>query len=61
MSSGRQLRPPDPTPEEIARICAEIREGWDARKWEAQQRHEESVWNPMLVKSPHLNPGGPSD
>jgi hypothetical protein len=26
-------RVPDPSPEEIAAMCAEIREGWDEHRW----------------------------
>ena len=52
MPTGRHVRPPDPTPEEIARICAEIREEWSERKWQLQTTAKERHWDPLYCKEP---------
>jgi hypothetical protein len=37
-----------PTPEEIAKACAEIREGWSKQRWKNQHGHS-SPWHPPVV------------
>ena len=41
-----------PTPEEILKVCEEIREGWSADKWAAQSRIVD--WQLPLAKNPGL-------
>ena len=38
----------EPTPEEIAEICAEIRKGWSAERWKRQDDRVE--WEIPLMK-----------
>lgn len=44
----------NPTPEEIARVCAEIREEWSERRWETQRTTQEREWLPMVAKEPQV-------
>ncbi len=56
MSTGRNVkRPPEPTPEEIALRAAEIRAGWDEKKWELQRTARERHWLPLNVQDPVLD------
>ena len=38
-----------PTPEEIARVCAEIREGWSDERWERQRTNADRGWMPPVI------------
>ena len=37
VGSGRKARSPDPTPEEIAERCAEIRQRWSDEEWSERE------------------------
>jgi len=43
----------NPTPEEIAEAAAEIREGWDERKWADQEKRKD--WYAPVMKPPKLD------
>ena len=37
-----------PTLEDIARVCAEIREGWSKERWDRQRVRAERGWMPPM-------------
>jgi len=43
-----------PTPDEIARVCAEIREGWSEERWERQRVNAERGWMPPVIGTSNL-------
>jgi len=53
MPTGCDVRH-NPTPEEIAQACAEIREGWDERRWHGQSIEAERGWSLYLASDPDL-------
>jgi hypothetical protein len=42
-----------PTPEEIKRVCAEIREGWNQLRWEREVPY--SNWVIPTIKDPTMS------
>tara|TARA_R110000824_G_scaffold394392_1_gene594146 strand:- start:1513 stop:1698 length:186 start_codon:yes stop_codon:yes gene_type:complete len=49
-----------PTPEDIIRVCAEIREGWSKERWERQRVNAERGWMPPLIGTRELTGMGES-
>ena len=49
-----------PTPEDIIRGCAEIREGWSQERWDRQRVNAERGWMPPVIGTRDLTGTGES-